>query len=77
MPATAQSVSQHVMQNSNDVGRTVILEFEDPEGIQIPIGATGQAWIAAEKPTEVLGFLDVVAGMLLRFSAAKSYFIAF
>lgn len=74
---TAQNVSQHVMRNSNDVGRTVILEFEDPEGIQIPIGATGQAWIAAEKPAEVLGFLDVVAGMLLRFSAAKSYFSAF
>jgi multidrug resistance efflux pump len=74
---TPQTVTQHVMRNMNDVGRTVVLEFEDPEGIDIPIGATGQAWIAARKPAEALGFLDVVAGMLLRFSAAKSYLKAF
>lgn len=74
---TPQSVTQHVMRNQNEVGRTVILEFEDPQGIQIPIGATGKAWIATEKPAPVLGFLDVVAGMLLRFGAAESYFKAY
>ncbi|UVJ43625.1 biotin/lipoyl-binding protein [Pseudomonas sp. LS1212] len=74
---TPQSVTQHVMKNMNEAGRTAILEFDDPEGVHIPIGATGKAWIAAEKPAEVLGFLDVVAGMLLRFSAAESYFKAF
>lgn len=74
---TPQSVTQHVLQNMNDAGRTVILEFDDPDGIEIPIGATGKAWIAAEKPAKFLGFLDVVAGMLLRFSAAESYLKAF
>ncbi|TDR30763.1 HlyD family secretion protein [Hydromonas duriensis] len=71
--STPQSVTQQVMKNSNDIGRTVILEFEEPAGVHIPIGATGQAWIAAEKPVHILGFLDVIAGMLLRFAAAESY----
>jgi hypothetical protein len=66
-----------VVKNSNDIGRTVILEFEEPPGIHIPIGATGQAWIAAEKPAHILGFLDVIAGMLLRFGAAEAYLKGF
>src|SRR5690606_7175441 len=45
--ATPQSVTQHVVKNMNEMGRTVILEFEEPEGVHIPIGATGKAWIAA------------------------------
>jgi multidrug resistance efflux pump len=71
--ASPQSVAQHVVKNSRDAGRTVILEFEEPEGVTIPVGATGKAWIAAEKPAHVLGFFDLVAGALLRFSAAESY----
>ena len=70
---TPQSVTQHVVKNSNEIGRTVILEFEEPEGVHIPIGATGKAWIAAEKPIHLLGFLDLVIGSLLRFAAAESY----
>jgi membrane fusion protein, multidrug efflux system len=70
---TPQSVTQHVMKNSNEIGRTVILEFEEPEGVHIPIGATGKAWIAAEKPAHILGFLDLVIGALLRFAAAEAY----
>lgn len=68
-----QSVTNHVMRNQHEIGRTVILEFEEPPGVHIPIGATGKAWIAAEKPIHILGFLDVVAGSLLRFAAAESY----
>jgi multidrug resistance efflux pump len=68
-----QSVSQHVMKNKNDAGRTVILEFEEPEGISIPVGAVGQAWIAGEKPAHILGFLDIVIGSLLRFAAVEAY----
>ena len=68
-----QSVTQHVMKNSNEIGRTLILEFEEPEGVHIPIGATGKAWVAAEKPIHLLGFLDAVIGSLLRFAAAESY----
>lgn len=70
---TPQSVTQHLMKNSNHVGRTVILEFEEPPGVNIPLGATGKAWIAAEKPVHLLGFLDLVIGALLRFAAAESY----
>jgi multidrug resistance efflux pump len=70
---TPQSVTQHVMKNSHEAGRTLILEFEEPEGVHIPIGATGKAWVAAEKPAHILGFLDVVTGMLLRFAASEAY----
>ena len=70
---TPQSVTQHVLQNQNEIGRTLILEFEEPEGVHIPIGATGKAWVAAEKPIHLLGFLDVVIGALLRFAAAEAY----
>lgn len=73
---TPQSVAQHIMRNSNNLGRTVILEFEEPPGVNIPIGATGKAWIAAEKPIPFLGFLDLAIGFLLRFAAAESYLMA-
>lgn len=66
-------VSQHIQRNQNEVGRTVILEFTEPEGVYIPVGATGKAWITAEKPYHILGFLDLVIGSLLRFAATESY----
>jgi multidrug resistance efflux pump len=68
-----QSVTQHVVKGSTDIGRTVILEFEEPDGVHIPIGSTGKAWIAGEKPIHLLGFLDLVIGSLLRFAAAEAY----
>lgn len=71
--ATPQSVGAHVSRNDDALGRTLILEFEEPEGVHIPVGATGKAWVTAEKPYHILGVLDVVAGMLLRFGAAESY----
>lgn len=71
--STPQNVAHHIVKNSRHAGRTVILEFEEPEGVTIPVGATGQAWIAAKKPAEIFGFFDLVAGSLLRFAAAESY----
>lgn len=68
-----QSVTQHVIRGATDIGRTVILEFEEPDGVTIPVGSTGKAWIAAEKPIHFLGFLDLIIGVLLRFAAAESY----
>lgn len=68
-----QSVGQFVNQNNDNMGRTLILEFEEPEGVHIPVGATGKAWVAAEKPIHLLGFLDLVIGSLLRFAATESY----
>ena len=73
LAGTPDFVSQHVQRNKNHVGRTVILEFIEPEGVNIPVGATGKAWIAAEKPAHILGFLDVVVGSLLRFAAVEAY----
>lgn len=70
---TPQSVTKHVVKNSTDIGRTLILEFDEPEGVHIPIGSTGKAWVAAEKPIHLLGFLDLVIGSLLRFAAAEAY----
>jgi hypothetical protein len=70
---TPDMVSQHVQRNKNEVGRTVILEFIEPEGVHIPIGATGKAWISAEKPYHIMGLLDVIIGALLRFAAAEAY----
>ena len=41
---TPQTVTEHVQRNMNEMGRTVILEFTEPEGIFIPVGATGKVW---------------------------------
>ena len=65
-------VGQQVQRGALSVGRTVILEFEDPEGIRIPIGATGSAWISATKPA-LFAFIDVIGAATLRLYAAKAY----
>ncbi len=69
----AQNVSQHVVNNAGTHGRTVIIEFEEPEGYSIPIGATGAAWISATKPHPLLGFMDIIGGATVRLKALKSY----
>ena len=73
LAARPDMVTDLVKRGKADVGRTVVLEFIEPEGVIIPIGANGKAWIAAEKPYHILGFLDVVIGSLLRFGATESY----
>ncbi len=67
-----ERVGRQIVMGSAPVGRTVILEFEDPEGIWVPIGATGSAWISAEKPSW-LGFMDVIGAATVRLYAAKAY----
>ncbi|CAK2059564.1 HlyD family secretion protein [Vibrio crassostreae] len=69
----SQSVSQHVGKNTGTHGRTVIIEFEEPKGYLIPIGATGSAWISATKPHPLLGFMDIIGGATVRLKALKSY----
>ncbi|MBR9728556.1 efflux RND transporter periplasmic adaptor subunit [Shewanella intestini] len=71
-----QSVRQHVGANTSAHGRTVILEVFEPEGKTIPIGATGSAWIAANKPHPALGFIDVIGAATVRLHSYKSYFNA-
>lgn len=72
----AQSVTQHVAQNAGSHGRTVVIEFEEPKGITIPIGATGSAWISAEKPAAILGFMDIIGAATVRLKSLKAYLSA-
>lgn len=72
-----RSVGQFVQQNAPSHGRTVILSFVEPEGVDLPIGATGSAWISAEKPYSWLGFMDVIGAAIVRISAVKAYLNAF
>ena len=69
-------VGQQIRLGALPVGRTVILEFEDPEGYDIPIGATGSAWISASKP-KIFSFMDVIGAATVRLYAAKAYLGAF
>jgi len=72
-----RQVRLHVRRNTGSHGRTVIIEFTEPEGYNIPIGATGSAWISATKPAPILGFMDIIGGATVRLKAFKAYFNAF
>ncbi|MCE2573467.1 HlyD family secretion protein [Motilimonas eburnea] len=71
-----QHVRRHVGQNQSSHGRTVIIEFIEPEGYNVPIGATGSAWISASKPHGMLGFMDIIGAATVRLKALKAYFSA-
>jgi hypothetical protein len=71
-----QSVRRHVGNNSGSHGRTVVIEFVEPEGYNVPIGSTGSGWISATKPHEKLGFMDIIGGATVRLKAYKAYFSA-
>ncbi|MBM7036770.1 HlyD family secretion protein [Vibrio ulleungensis] len=71
-----QHVGQHVAQNAGSHGRTVIIEFEEPEGMVIPIGAKGSAWVSATKPHPILGFMDIIGGATVRLKSLKAYLSA-
>ncbi|MBY6106445.1 efflux RND transporter periplasmic adaptor subunit [Ferrimonas balearica] len=68
-----QSVGGFIQRGAAPVGRTVILEFDVPEGVVMPLGTTGSAWISANKPHPALGFLDMVGAAVVRLGAIKSY----
>lgn len=74
--ASEQHVRQHVGQNAGAHGRTVVIEFIEPEGYNIPIGATGSGWVSAEKPHELLGFMDIIGAATVRLKALKTYLSA-
>jgi multidrug resistance efflux pump len=52
----------------------VRLKVFEPEGYSIPVGSVGLAWISGEKPTALLGFLDVIRGIIIRMKAQLYYF---
>ncbi|MBW3695174.1 biotin/lipoyl-binding protein [Vibrio sp. T187] len=68
-----QRVSAHIAMGSAPIGRTVILEMDEKTMALMPIGATGSAWISAEKPHPLLGFLDIIGGAGVRLTSIKSY----
>ncbi len=72
----SQHVRQHVGNNMNNHGRTIIIEFEEPEGYNIPIGATGSGWVSANKPHTMLGFMDIIGAATVRLKAYKAYLSA-
>ena len=69
----SQATSTLIRNGSAGVGRIIIIEFEDPDGVYIPVGATGQAWISIEKPNHLIAFLDIIAGLALRAGSIESY----
>ncbi|ORT51026.1 hemolysin D [Vibrio sp. qd031] len=71
-----QSVRRHVGNNAGSHGRTVVIEFNEPDGYNVPIGSTGSGWISATKPHENLGFMDIIGGATVRLKAYKAYFSA-
>ncbi|TWX65887.1 HlyD family efflux transporter periplasmic adaptor subunit [Colwellia demingiae] len=71
--ASEQQVRQHVGNNTSAHGRTVVIEFIEPEGYNVPIGSTGSAWISATKPVPILGFMDIIGAATVRLKAYKAY----
>ncbi|MCJ2377846.1 efflux RND transporter periplasmic adaptor subunit [Vibrio sp. ZSDZ34] len=72
----SQHVRRHVGNNMGSHGRTIIIEFDEPEGYNIPIGATGSGWVSAKKPHPMLGFMDIIGGATVRLKSYKSYLSA-
>ncbi|MGY5452906.1 HlyD family secretion protein [Agarivorans sp. MS3-6] len=72
----SQQVRRHVGNNMGSHGRTIIIEFDEPEGYNVPIGATGSGWVSANKPHPALGFMDIIGGATVRLKAFKSYLSA-
>ncbi len=71
-----QNVSAHIQRGASPTGRTVILEMDQATMDIMPIGATGSAWISAEKPHPLLGFIDIIGGATLRLTSVKSFLFA-
>ncbi|MCL9777563.1 HlyD family secretion protein [Vibrio methylphosphonaticus] len=74
---SSQQVRQHVGNNAGSHGRTIVIEFEEPEGYNVPLGATGSGWVSADKPSSKLGFMDIIGGATVRLKALKAYLNAF
>jgi hypothetical protein len=77
MTLQGQNTSTLVVRGSKGLGRIVIIEFEEPKGVDIPVGANGQVFISARKPLHILGFVDILAAMVIRIGTIESYFKVF
>ncbi|MEZ9197479.1 HlyD family secretion protein [Shewanella sp. 10N.286.54.B9] len=68
-----QMVSRHINLGSMPIGRTVVLEVDENTMAMLPIGATGSAWVSADKPHSILGVLDIIGAATVRLKAVKAY----
>lgn len=53
-----------------------MIEFHEPDGYNLPIGATGSGLISARKPMRILGFMDIIGAATVRLKAYKAYLSA-
>lgn len=72
-----QNVRSTTGKNLQNKHHFVRLKVFEPEGYQIPVGSVGLAWISGEKPTELMAFLDVIRGIILRMKSQLYYFYSF
>lgn len=72
--STEESVSATTVKNVKNKYHFVRLKLVEPEGFDIPVGATGLAWVSGEKPIGFLGFLDVIRGIIIRMKSQIYYF---
>ncbi|SET09414.1 efflux RND transporter periplasmic adaptor subunit [Thalassotalea agarivorans] len=71
-----ESLTQFVGKGMSAKGRIVVLEMDSETAAMLPIGATGSAWISAEKPSPLLGFVDIIGGATVRLHSAKAFLSA-
>lgn len=68
------NVRQITGANANNKNHFVRLKIEEPEGYAIPAGSAGLAWVSGDRPSSMLGFLDVIRGIIIRMKAQIYYF---
>ncbi|MGR5179131.1 HlyD family secretion protein [Vibrio parahaemolyticus] len=69
-----QNIRSTTGKNLQNKHHFVRLKIEEPEGYDVPVGAVGLAWISGEKPSELLGFLDVIRAIILRMKSQIYFF---
>jgi multidrug resistance efflux pump len=72
-----QNIRSTTGKNLQNKHHFVRLKIYEPEGYDVPVGAVGLAWISAERPSELLGFLDVIRAIILRMKSQLYYFYSF
>lgn len=72
-----QNVRSTTGKNLQNKHHFVRLKVFEPEGYSVPVGSVGLAWISGEKPTELMAFLDVIRGIILRMKSQLYYFYSF
>ncbi|NRD72288.1 biotin/lipoyl-binding protein [Shewanella sp. VB17] len=72
--AKDDNVRQTTGQNMSNKHHFVRLQLEESGDYDLPVGAVGLAWISTDKPTALLGFLDVVRGIIIRMKSQIYYF---